>query len=95
MHRLARRAWHDYVHRRLDRRDLLRTLALLGVSASTLPGMIGTLSAQEDGLPFPADDPKAKEGGVLRIVMPVRDIADPAHIDSGPIMARCSSVWRT
>ncbi|MEM1049471.1 MAG: ABC transporter substrate-binding protein [Pseudomonadota bacterium] len=70
------------MHRRLDRRELLRTLALLGVSAAALPGMTGSLSAQEDGLPFPADDPKAKEGGVLRIVMPVREISDPATIDT-------------
>lgn len=83
MHRVARRAWQHYVHRRLDRRDLLRTLALLGVSAAALPIGTGPLSAQEDGLPFPADDPKAKEGGVLRIVMPVSEIGDPAHIDTG------------
>jgi len=65
---------------KMDRREFVRTAALLGVTASAAYAMAGIPSpawALENS-PFPADDPKAKKGGKLRVGMQVAKMEDPA-----------------
>tara|TARA_R110000868_G_scaffold29054_19_gene108141 strand:- start:5684 stop:7345 length:1662 start_codon:yes stop_codon:yes gene_type:complete len=67
---------------RMDRREFLRVATLLGVSAGTaytMAGLIEPAEAATDGtLPFPADDPNAKSGGILKVGMEVQKMEDPA-----------------
>ncbi len=68
---------------RMDRREFVRVAALLGVSATAAYAMAGTPQAfAADGAiknsPFPAPDPNAKKGGVLRVAMQVQKMDDPA-----------------
>ena len=65
---------------KMDRREFIRMAALLGVSAGAAYAMAGVPSpawALENS-PFPADDPNAKAGGILRVAMQVQKIDDPA-----------------
>ena len=65
---------------RMDRREFVRTATLLGVTAGAAYAMAGIPSpawALENS-PFPADDPKAKKGGKLRVGMEIQKMEDPA-----------------
>lgn len=67
---------------RLDRREFVRFAALLGVGAGAAYAMAGlpapAMATDAPNLPFPADDPEARAGGILRIAMQVQKIDDPA-----------------
>jgi peptide/nickel transport system substrate-binding protein len=65
---------------RMDRREFIRVAALLGTSATAAYALAGLPEpAYAAGtLPFPADDPKAKSGGILKIAQPVQKMEDPA-----------------
>lgn len=67
-------------HGRMDRREFVRTATLLGVTAGAAYAMAGIPSPAWalDNSPFPADDPKAKKGGKLRVGMEVQKMEDPA-----------------
>ena len=65
---------------RMDRREFVRVAALVGVSAGAAYAMAGIPSpawALENS-PFPADDPKAKTGGKLRVGMAIQKMEDTA-----------------
>jgi peptide/nickel transport system substrate-binding protein len=67
---------------RLSRREFVRFAALLGVGAGAAYAMAGlpapAFAADDDKMPFPADDPDAKAGGILKVAMQVQKIDDPA-----------------
>jgi peptide/nickel transport system substrate-binding protein len=64
---------------RMDRREFIRVAALLGTSAAAAYAMAGlSSSASAAALPFGADDPKAKAGGILKFAMQVQKMDDPA-----------------
>lgn len=67
---------------RMSRREFVRVAALLGVTAATAYSMARITEpafAQGAGdLPFPADDPNAKSGGVLKVAMQIQKMEDPA-----------------
>lgn len=65
---------------RMERRAFVRVAALLGASATAAYAMAGLASPAWalDNSPFPADDPKAKKGGKLRIGMAIQKMDDPA-----------------
>ena len=65
---------------RMDRREFVRVAVLLGTSAATAYAVAGLPSPAyaQSTLPFPADDPKAKPGGILRVAMQVQKMEDPA-----------------
>ncbi len=68
---------------RMGRRQFVRIAALLGMSAGAAYAMAGLpqpAAAAEgaQGLPFPPDDPNARQGGVLRVAMQVQKMEDPA-----------------
>ncbi len=64
----------------MDRRAFVRIAALLGVSAGAAYTMAGlpTPAYAQSAMPFPADNPAAKQGGVLKIAMQVQKMDDPA-----------------
>lgn len=65
---------------KVDRREFLRIVTLLGVSATVAYKMAGVepaYAAMAD-TPFPADDPNARMGGILRVGMQVQKMEDPA-----------------
>lgn len=85
IHPLAREAKALLAAGKLPRRDFLRIASLLGVSAAAASMMAGSIlpaRAAEGNLPFPAGDPKANAGGVLRVGMQVPSLKDPAVFDS-------------
>lgn len=67
---------------RMDRREFLRVATLLGVTAGCAYAMAGLVepaaAAAHSGTPFPADDPNAKSGGILKVAMEVQKMEDPA-----------------
>ncbi|MBI1383927.1 MAG: ABC transporter substrate-binding protein [Rhizobiales bacterium] len=65
---------------RLSRREFVRIAALLGVAAPLAYRVAGLepAFAQVANSPFPADDAKAKKGGILRVAMQVQEVIDPA-----------------
>ena len=67
---------------RMSRREFVRIAALLGVSAGTAYAVAGipipSIAQTADNLPFPADDPNAKSGGILKCAMQVQKMEDPA-----------------
>jgi len=65
---------------RMDRREFVRLAALLGTSAAGAYAMAGlpTPAFAAGNMPFAADDPKAKAGGILKIAMQVQKMDDPA-----------------
>ncbi|MGH6948102.1 MAG: ABC transporter substrate-binding protein [Kiloniellales bacterium] len=64
----------------IPRRELLRTACLLGVSATAAYAMAGRLDGREAVPAARADAPK--RGGTLRVSMMVREIVDPAVLNS-------------
>jgi peptide/nickel transport system substrate-binding protein len=80
-HPKAREAAGLFSDGKLDRREFVRIVTLLGASAATayaLAGLPDPVRADEHGLPFPEPDGEAKPGGTLRIAMQVMPIDDPA-----------------
>lgn len=67
---------------RMDRRNFLRVATLLGMSASaayTFSGLVEPVEAAgHNNLPFGADDPNAKPGGILKVGMEIQKMEDPA-----------------
>lgn len=65
---------------RMDRREFIRVAALLGTSATAAYAIAGLPEPAfaASNLPFPADDPKAKMGGILKIAQAVQKMEDPA-----------------
>ncbi len=67
---------------KIERREFIRTAALLGVSVAAAQAMTGVATsaraAETSTLPFPPSDPAAKSGGVLRIGQRVAKMDDPA-----------------
>ena len=67
---------------RMSRREFVRIAALLGVSAGTAYAVAGlpvpSVAQTADNLPFPADNPNAKSGGILKCAMQVQKMEDPA-----------------
>jgi peptide/nickel transport system substrate-binding protein len=65
---------------RMDRREFIRVAILLGTSAAAAYAAAGlpTPAFAASTMPFPADDPKAKAGGILKIAMEVQKMEDPA-----------------
>ena len=65
---------------RLDRREFIRIATLLGASAASAYAFVGLPAPAfaAGTMPFPADDPKAKAGGTLKIAMQVQKLEDPA-----------------
>jgi peptide/nickel transport system substrate-binding protein len=64
----------------LGRREFLRTVTLLGVTASAAYAMVGRLSGQR---PVPRVQAAGKMGGNLRCSMRVQPMTDPATFDWG------------
>ena len=64
----------------IDRREFLRTVTLLGVSASTAYAMVGRLTGQPG---VPRAHAAGKRGGNLRCSMRVKPMTDPATFDWG------------
>lgn len=64
----------------LDRREFIRFATLLGVSAGVAYATAGLPSPAmaADNMPFPAPDPNAKPGGILRVGQRVAKMDDPA-----------------
>jgi peptide/nickel transport system substrate-binding protein len=64
----------------LDRREFIRFATLLGTAASAAYAMAGSAAPAmaAAALPFPAADPAAKHGGVLRVGQMVGRMHDPA-----------------
>ena len=65
---------------KMDRREFIRYAALLGITATTAYAMAGLQSPAfaEGMMPFAADDPNAKMGGVLKVGMEIQKMEDPA-----------------
>ncbi len=65
---------------RLSRRGFIRVAALVGVSAGAAYAMAGLPSPAHAQMmmPFPDDDPNAKEGGILKVAMQIQKMEDPA-----------------
>ena len=61
----------------VDRREFLRTVTLLGVSATAAYGMVGIV---DKGAIVPQAK-AAKKGGIIRMAMAVQDLSDPAKFD--------------
>ncbi len=84
LHPKATEAFELMERGRLSRREFIRVAALVGVSASAAYAMAGLPSpafAAMGDLPFAADDPNAKKGGILRVAMQVQKMEDPATYD--------------
>jgi len=64
----------------LDRREFLRTVTLLGVTASAAYAMVGRLTGQTL---VPRASAAGKMGGNLRCSMRVQPMTDPATFDWG------------
>src|SRR6266849_6440216 len=66
---------------RMDRREFVRVAALLGTSAAAAYALAGlpAPAIAAGALPFGADDPKAKPGGILKFAMQVQKMEDPAN----------------
>jgi peptide/nickel transport system substrate-binding protein len=64
---------------RIERREFIRLAALLGTSAAAAYALAGLPEPAFAGaMPFAADDPKAKPGGILKVGMQVQKMEDPA-----------------
>ena len=79
-HKLVHEAFAQMKDGRMERREFIRLAALLGTSAATAYALAGLSEPAfaAGALPFPADDPKAKSGGILKIAMQVQKMEDPA-----------------
>lgn len=68
---------------KMSRREFVRIAALLGVAAPVAYKMAGVTPAYAamGDMPFAADDPDARMGGIMRVAMPVQKMEDPATYD--------------
>ncbi len=66
---------------RCDRREFLRTVTLLGVSAPAAYAMAGGILGEGTVDPLRAARDVPRAGGILRVSMPVPEIGDPATFD--------------
>ena len=64
-----------------DRRDFLRNVTLLGVSAGAAYAMAGEILGEAILPPAAAAEGDPVMGGILRVSMPVQEMADPALFD--------------
>ncbi|NNG03882.1 MAG: ABC transporter substrate-binding protein, partial [Inquilinus sp.] len=64
---------------KLDRREFLRTTALLGLSATAAYGVAGAITGE--GVVPQAQAQMARKGGTLRCSMRVQEMTDPATFD--------------
>lgn len=79
VHPLVREMAGQLEAKRIGRRDFLRTVTLLGLSSGAAYAMAGRILGEP--LVAPARAQAKKMGGVLRISMPVQEMADPAKYD--------------
>ncbi|MEP3278414.1 MAG: ABC transporter substrate-binding protein [Stappiaceae bacterium] len=67
---------------RMSRREFVRIAALMGVGAGAAYSMAGlpnpAYADDANNTPFPADDPNAQSGGILKVGMQVQKMDDPA-----------------
>lgn len=80
LHPKAHEAYDLMTRGRLSRREFIRVAALVGVSAGAAYAIAGLPSPAlaADTMPFPADSPDAKSGGIFKIAMQVQKLDDPA-----------------
>ncbi len=81
LHPKAQEAFELMERGRLSRRAFIRVAALTGLSAAAAYAMAGLPQrafAQAASTPFPADDPNAQTGGILKVGMEVQKMDDPA-----------------
>ena len=64
-----------------DRRDFLRNVTLLGVSAGAAYAMAGEILGEAVIAPAAAQAGEPQAGGILRVSMAVQEMADPALFD--------------
>ncbi|MEK0081701.1 ABC transporter substrate-binding protein [Benzoatithermus flavus] len=81
MHPLVDLARRQLAERKSDRREFLRTVTLLGVSATAAYAMAGEILGEKILPPALAADEKPKMGGILRVSMGIQEMADPALFD--------------
>ncbi|HXH02482.1 MAG TPA: ABC transporter substrate-binding protein [Candidatus Competibacteraceae bacterium] len=66
---------------KISRREFLRTVTLLGLSAGAAYGLAGRITGEALLPAAHAAEGAPKKGGVLRVAMPVQEITDPAIFD--------------
>ena len=81
VHPLVDLARRQLAERKSDRRDFLRTVTLLGVSATAAYAMAGEILGEAIVAPARAADATPKAGGILRVSMGIQEMADPALFD--------------
>lgn len=79
-HPLVNLARRQLVERKSDRREFLRTVTLLGVSATAAYAMAGEILGDAPVGPVQAQE-TPQSGGILRVSMAVQEMADPALFD--------------
>ena len=81
VHPLVDLARQQFSERKSDRREFLRTVTLLGVSASAAYAMAGEILGERLVAPAAAAEGDPVSGGILRVSMGVQEMADPALFD--------------
>lgn len=81
VHPLVDLARQQFAERKSDRREFLRTVTLLGVSAGAAYAMAGEILGEKLVPPAAAAQGDPVMGGVLRVSMGVQEMADPALFD--------------
>ncbi|MFO1073530.1 MAG: ABC transporter substrate-binding protein [Geminicoccaceae bacterium] len=81
VHPLVGLARQQLAERKSDRREFLRTVTLLGVSAGAAYAMAGEILGEAVAPPAAAAEGDPVMGGVLRVSMSVLEMTDPALFD--------------
>lgn len=81
IHPLVDLACRQLAERKSDRREFLRTVTLLGVSAGAAYAMAGEILGEAVAPPAVAQEGQPQSGGILRVSMAVQEMADPALFD--------------
>jgi peptide/nickel transport system substrate-binding protein len=81
VHPLVDLARRQLAERKSGRRDFLRTVTLLGVSATAAYAMAGEILGEAIVAPARAQDATPRQGGILRVSMGIQEMADPAVFD--------------
>ena len=81
VHPLVDLARQQLAERKSDRREFLRTVTLLGVSAGAAYAMAGEILGEALVAPARAAEGDPVTGGILRVAMEVQKMADPALFD--------------
>lgn len=79
-HRFVPKLIDDLKRGRMSRREFLRTITLLGVSAGTAYALAGRITG-ESIIPVARAQGTPRPGGVLRVGMAVQEMTDPATFD--------------